>query len=302
MQGVSVRPSDTGLTTRAADFLASGPAAAAQLIEYVCRIPGAPAVVAEHLAATLFAGRREFSRAADGRWHLVAPMRAPYAYSRKDQRLAPAATLASLSYVVVDVETTGGQHGMGDRITEVAAVVVRDGNIVEIFETLVNPERSIPPFISRLTNINWEMVRDKPTFRDVCPDLLRVMRGHVFVAHNATFDWRFLGSEVARATGEQLTGPRLCTVKLARKMLPQLPRRSLDWCARHYGVEITARHRAGGDAVATAHVLIGLLRDAARRGCTTWVELQEILGARTAKRKRRRWSALPGPVERDTTA
>jgi len=211
--------------------------------------------------------------------------------------------LSTLSYVVVDVETTGGRPYAGDRVTEIAAVTVPDGRIHEVYETLINPQRSIPPMITAITNITWEMVRDQPTFGDVCPNVLTALRGHVFVAHNATFDWKFVTSEVRRATGEELDGRRLCTVRLARRLLPQLPRRSLDWVARHYGVAIApeARHRAAGDAIATAHVLLGLLRDAADRGLTTWRQLDEFLSAPRPRRGRRR-SAMPGPIDKDTTA
>ena len=109
--------------------------------------------------------------------------------------------LAMLSYVVVDVETTGTSPGSGDRITEIAAIVVRDGVVAERFETLVNPERPIPPMITNLTQINWEMVKDAPRFRDICDELLRVLAGHVFVAHNAEFDWRFVSAEVRARAG-----------------------------------------------------------------------------------------------------
>jgi DNA polymerase III subunit epsilon len=211
--------------------------------------------------------------------------------------------LSALSYVVVDVETTGGRPYAGDRVTEIAAVTVREGCVHEVYETLINPQRAIPPMITAITNITWEMVRDQPTFRDVCPNVLSALRGHVFVAHNATFDWKFVTSEVRRATGEELDGRRLCTVRLARRLLPQLPRRSLDWVARHYGVPIApeVRHRAAGDAVATAHVLLGLLRDAADRGITTWRQLDDFLSAPRPRRSRRR-SAMPGPIDKDTTA
>jgi DNA polymerase-3 subunit epsilon len=171
---------------------------------------------------------------------------------------------------------------------------------------LVNPERSIPPFITRLTNISWEMVRDKSPFRDVCDHVLRVLDGHVFVAHNASFDWRFVSSEVVRATGREITGRRLCTVRLARRLLPQLRSRSLDWVARHYGVEIEPhmRHRAAGDAIATARCLLRLLEDARGHGCERWSELERFLstGSATRKKRARRPSGMPGPVSRDTTA
>jgi DNA polymerase-3 subunit epsilon len=92
-------------------------------------------------------------------------------------------------------------------------------------------------------------------------------------------------------------------VRLARRLLPQLPRRSLDWVARHYGVDIprAVRHRAAGDAIATAHVLLGLLRDAAHRGVATWGELDAFLGARASGARRRR-TALPRTIDKDTTA
>ena len=147
------------------------------------------------------------------------------------------------------------------------------------------------------------MVRNAPTFGDIAEDVASLLRGHVFVAHNAAFDWRFVSSEITRATGGRLDGRRLCTVKLARRVLPHLPRRSLDYLARYYDVEITQRHRAGGDARATARVLIRLLRELAQRGCDTWPELETLLqfAPRGGRRGRRR-PALPRPMDRDTTA
>jgi DNA polymerase-3 subunit epsilon len=179
--------------------------------------------------------------------------------------------------------------------------------VQEVYETLVNPERAIPPFITRLTNISHEMVRDKAPFRDVCEDVLRALDGHVFVAHNAAFDWRFVSAEVARTTGRELTGRRLCTVRLARRILPQLRSRALDWVARHYAVEIPdgMRHRAAGDALATAHCLLRLLEDARSHGCERWSDLERFLASGSAtptKRRGRRPSAMPGPVSKDTTA
>lgn len=215
---------------------------------------------------------------------------------------AAADLLASLSWVVVDVETTGGRPWAGDRVTEIAAVVVRDGEIREVFETLVNPQRPIPPFITALTNISWAMVKDAPVFRDVCDRLLAVMNGNVFVAHNAAFDWRFVTAEVSRANGQELMGRQLCTVRLARKLLPHLRSRSLDHVAAYYGVDIAARHRAAGDAVATAHVLLGLLRDARDRGCESWPALEEMVGRRKQGARRGRPSAMPRSVDRDCGA
>ena len=313
--GIAARPAETRLTERAVEFLSNGAADAKALIEHVCQMPGAPMVVAEAMALALFAQRPEFARAQDGRWSLAPEpstraLRPTVALGAvREDRSSGDATfardeLASLSYVVVDVETTGTSPWSGDRITEIAAIVVRDGIVAERFETLVNPERSIPPMITNLTQITWEMVKDAPRFRDVCEQVVSLLQGHVFVAHNADFDWRFVTAEVQRATGQRLSGRRLCTVRLARRVLPHLRSRRLDSVASYYGVEILARHRAAGDAVATAHVLLRLLDEARDRECRCWDDLQRLLGESMARKgpRPRRPSALPRPVDKDTTA
>ena len=297
MEGVTLAAPDTLLTSRAFDFLSSGPADARTLISHVCQLPRMPSNVAEHMAVALFAGHRRFVREPDGRWRISRPDDRPIPTS-----LTTCDALQRLTYAVVDVESTGGRASAGDRITEVAVVQVKDGVATTIFDSLINPERSIPPFISRLTNITWDMVKDAPTFRDVCHQLLGALEGRVFVAHNAGFDWNFIGAEVERVMGRRLDGRRLCTVRLARKLLPQLRRRSLDYVSMHYGVQIVARHRAGGDAFATAQVLLHMLRDARHRGCETWAELERLLVTPARKRRRRRPPAMPHPVVKDTTA
>ena len=303
--GVTLRPAETFLASRARDFLAAGPADVVPLIEHVCQIPGAPRVVAEHMAQALLGERTEFVRGVDGRWRLAERTHAPYSHAthpRRDDALSQRSDLLSLDYAVVDVETTGSRSWAGDRITEIAVVTVRGGVVAETFETLVNPERSIPAFVTRLTNISWDMVKDAPRFRDICDDVVRAMDGAIFVAHNAQFDWRFVSAEVERATGRQLEGRRLCTVRLARKLLPQLRSRRLDFVAMHYGVTITARHRAAGDAVATAKILLRLLHDARSRECHCWPDLEALLGRMLVRSRRRRRTAMPRPVDRDTTA
>ena len=285
--GVRVLPPEELLVERARDFLAAGPATSSELVDRILQSPGVPGVVADHLARTLLLPHSDFATGADGRWHLVAADPP----SNDDCEL-----LDDLSYIVVDVETTGGRAAGGDRVTEIAAVVVERGMVTEVFETLVNPERSIPPWITSITNINWDMVKDAPRFAEVCERVTSLLDGRVFVAHNASFDWGFVSAEVERASGQRLDGRRLCTVRLARKLLPQLPRRSLDHVTRHYGIEIGARHRAAGDAIATAEVLRRLIVDAADRGVTTWDQLDTLLARGTGSAKRRRRSTLPTPV------
>lgn len=296
--GVTLSAAESVLTSRAADFLGAGPAFAHELVAHVCQLPAAPGKVAEHMALALFAGDRRFVREPDGRWRLRDA-------NERDTIAAPQSqqeALDALRYCVVDVETTGTSPDRGDRITEIAVVRVSGGAATTVFDSLVNPERPIPPYITALTQISWEMVKDAPRFADICDQLLGVLEGNVFVAHNAAFDWRFVSAEIARATGRRLEGRRLCTVRLARRLLPQLRRRSLDAVTWHYGIDIGARHRAGGDAFATAHVLLRLLADARSRGCTDWGALERLLGEAHRRRSLRRPPSMPRPVDKDTTA
>jgi DNA polymerase-3 subunit epsilon len=295
-QGLTLGVPESLLTDRAADFLAGGPADAQTLISHVCQLPGAPLHVAEHMATALFAGHTRFARDATGRWVLRDAAGSGWS-------VPVAAGLEGTSFIVVDVETTGTRAHAGDRITEVAAVLVRGGVATMVFDTLINPERPIPAAISAITNITADMVKHAPRFADVCDQLLGVLEGHVFVAHNAGFDWRFVSTEVARVTRRPLHGRTLCTVRLARRLLPQLRRRNLDSVAAFFGIEIGARHRAGGDALATAHVLLRLLDGARDRGCRTLDELDALMRGPGTRRKRpRRAPALPHSVTDDTSA
>ena len=330
MSGLALGTADTLLTQRAADFLASGPADPQALISHVCQIDGTTRGVAEHMAAALFAGHQKFVREADGRWTLrachpdrsegspstakrVSLQRGSFADAQDDNHVCGARhaavtphhddALANESFVVVDCETTGSSARSGDRITEIAVVRVHRGVVECVFDTLVNPDRPIPASVTALTNITSEMVRSAPRFRDICQQLLGVLEGHIFVAHNADFDWRFLSAEVERATYRPLQGKRICTVKLARKVLPQLRRRNLDALQNFYGVENHARHRAGGDAVATASVFLRLLDGARDRGWSSLDDLTYAMTRGTGRRKRRRRSpALPHSVTDDTYA
>ena len=201
--------------------------------------------------------------------------------------------LSALDYAVVDVEATGGRVHGGDRIIEVAVVHVSHGEITTAADFLVDPQRAIPPFVSRLTGIRSHMIVEAPTFVDLAGLLRDALEDRVFVAHNARFDWRFMNMEMQRATGAPLRGRPLCTLKVARKLLPHLPRRSLDALSWHYDVPNRARHRAGGDARATAQILLRMIADARRQDIDTWDQLQALLTRPAAPRRR---SALPQPV------
>ncbi len=124
------------------------------------------------------------------------------------------------------------------------------------------------------------MVAEAPFFEDVADELLDRLEGRVFVAHNVSFDWRFVSSQLADAVGHVPDGPRLCTVQLARRLAPELKRRNLDAVANHFGIPIQARHRAYGDALATARILLRLLDAAEVRGAGDLPALRLLLQAR----------------------
>jgi DNA polymerase III epsilon subunit-like protein len=309
----------------------------------------------------------------------------------------PDTALDALEYVVVDVETTGAGVSRGHRVTEIAAVRLNGAcEVLEEFCTLVDPERHIPGFISRLTNITNDMVAGAPRFRDIAGEVRRLLAGAVFVAHNAGFDLGFVSGELSglaadtghgpatrgpdrrRGAGPALaagplgvtpvpaaagglalvrealgaagyalvrreggpspvlmvagtpaavppgapaTAPRvgsvadgvglvpgrgtglgepgrtketpgepafpaLCTVRLARRLVPEVPRRSLDALADYFGIENEARHRALGDARVTAELLRRLRARLAEREVGSWGELQAVLAGRARRRKR----------------
>jgi DNA polymerase-3 subunit epsilon len=203
---------------------------------------------------------------------------------RLDETLAPfGAPLSEVGFAVVDLETTGGAAWRGHRIVEIGIVEVRGGRIVDEYETLVNPGQGIPPGIVALTGITTQMVSGAPYFDHVADEVERRIAGRAFVAHNVTFDWGFLSAELLHAVGDVPNVPKLCTVRMARRLVPQLRRRNLDELTRHFGIEIHARHRAHGDALATARVLLRLLDEATGRGIEDMATLQWYL-----KRRRQR--------------
>jgi DNA polymerase-3 subunit epsilon len=160
-------------------------------------------------------------------------------------------------YAIVDIETTGG-HASANGITEIA-ICIHDGKkVVKRFETLVNPQRDIPIYISALTGITNEMVRDAPPFEDVAADIYHLIHGKIFVAHNVNFDFSFVRYHLA-AAGYDLQTNKLCTVRLGRKILPGLPSYSLGRLCKHLGIDNQSRHRAMGDAEATAELFTLLL-------------------------------------------
>jgi len=167
--------------------------------------------------------------------------------------------LSELDFVVVDVEATGAKTPP-NRLIELGAYRIRGGRIVDKFLSLVNPEIPIPRFVMALTGISNEMVKSAPVFAEVAPRWLDFVSDSVLIAHNAAFDTSFLNHEISRVyPGHRMFNPHLCTVRLSRRVLPDLNNHRLDTIANHFSIPIISRHRAGSDALATAEIFLLML-------------------------------------------
>ena len=155
-------------------------------------------------------------------------------------------------YAIVDIETTGG-YAQGNRITEIAIFVHNGKEIIDQYQTLINPERYIPHYITGLTGIDAQMVSEAPKFGEVAPKILELLEDKVFVAHNVHFDYSFLKREFTEL-GIPFHLKKLCTVRLSRRIIPGLRSYGLGSLSKSLGITIEDRHRAGGDAEATARI------------------------------------------------
>jgi DNA polymerase III subunit alpha, Gram-positive type len=166
------------------------------------------------------------------------------------------------TYVVLDIETTGLSKRT-HKITEIAAVKVINNKIIQEFQTLINPQTRIPSFITSLTGINNQMVKDSPVIEEIMPRFLKFLGENPFVAHCATFDYGFLNHNTQTHFSQELTNPRICTRKLSRRLIPQLSSYKLSTLCEHFQVRNLNAHRAMGDVQATNHIfnnLIGLMQ------------------------------------------
>ncbi|MEC5167210.1 DNA polymerase-3 subunit epsilon [Flavobacterium sp. PL11] len=160
-------------------------------------------------------------------------------------------------YAIVDIETTGG-NASHSRITEIA-IIIHDGTkVIDRWETLVNPQKDIPPAIFALTGITNEMVSEAPIFDIISDKVFELLSDRIFVAHNVNFDYSFVRHELER-TGLKWTAKKLCTVRAARKIRPGMLSYSLGRLCKSLDIDLENRHRAGGDADATAILFTRLL-------------------------------------------
>lgn len=268
---------DRTLIHLAASVLEKGPMHTVALAHEALGLTGNPGA-ASAAVFTLLGPDSRFRVDGEGVWSMPGPR--------------PGTPLSELCYAVVDVETTGGSYGHGHRMTEIAVYEVRCGVVEDEYRSLVNPGRSIPRHIAALTGINDRMVASAPFFDHIAADVLERLEGRIFVAHNVRFDWGWVSRQLAEALGEVPDVERLCTVQMARRLLPRLRRRNLDEVARHYGIDVADRHRAHGDALATARILIRLLDEAGREGLADLDALRAFLRKRGRRSRPRQGQQL----------
>jgi DNA polymerase-3 subunit epsilon len=285
MTGISAHPEST-LLDRVLAHLRFGPRTPATLCHEILGLLGAQPAICDRVAVALLGADPRVRQLTDGRWGLI-----------PEAQGSP--LLDDCAFAVVDVETTGMRAGGGDRITEIAVVVVHGGRREVVVDSLVNPGRPIPPAICAITNITNAMVREAPTFAEVVDQVVAALAGRVFVAHNARFDWGFVSAEVRRARDLALDGPQLCTVRLARRLVKGVRSCGLDNLTQHFGFDNPARHRAAGDALVTADLLARLLRLARDEGAHTLQDLSAIALRRRSRSPRKR-PAMPTEPRADS--
>ncbi len=240
------------------EFLCSRPAGAdsRELIGLLLSGAGSDPELGARIVRQLLGGDPNIIFDADtGRWRLA-----------DSDRIRVGLDLAE--FTVVDLETTGGRAGPGT-IIEIGAYRMVGRRLTESFSTLVRPNGGVVPrFITGLTSITTEMVREAPPIEDVLPGFREFMGERVMVAHNAAFDFGFLDFEYRRIFGIGLANPVLCTLKMSRRFMPSLKRRRLDLLAEHFGLSLEGRHRGIGDARMAAELLSIFLEMAERMGIT----------------------------------
>ena len=162
-------------------------------------------------------------------------------------------------YAIVDIETTG-TYAAANSITEISIQVLDGNRVVEKFETLVNPKQPIPRYIQAFTGITNEMVQSAPSFGDVAEIVYTILHNKIFVAHNVNFDYSFIKGHLAEE-GYNFSAKKLCTVRLSRKIFPGFRSYSLGNLCQSLSIQLSSRHRAGGDAEATVQVFEKLLQN-----------------------------------------
>lgn len=204
----------------------------------------------------------------------------PIAYNEADRSLKDAA------YIVFDVETTG-LSAVYDTIIELAAVKVKDGEIIDRFESFANPHHPLSETTTELTGITDEMVKDAPEVNDVLKDFYAWIEDDILVAHNASFDMGFLNQGFQRIDLAKAANPVIDTLELARFLLPELRNHRLNTLCKHLDIELTQHHRAIYDAEATGYLLWNLVKKLLEKDITNHQELNNHMGENNAYQRSR---------------
>jgi DNA polymerase III subunit epsilon len=169
-------------------------------------------------------------------------------------------------YAIVDIETTGS-YAANNGIIEISIRIFDGENVIEQYETLINPDQNIPRYIQAFTGINNDMVQDAPRFEEVAREVYHLLQDKIFVAHNVNFDYSFIKNHL-QFYGYTLNSKKLCTVRLSRQIFPGLPSYSLGNLCHSLGIELNNQHRAGGDAEATVTLFKLLLKNDTKEAIT----------------------------------
>ena len=196
-------------------------------------------------------------------------------------------------FAIIDIETCGGKFEFRKgRIIDIC-ILIHDGlSVVDKFSTLINPECNIGYFYTKLSGITNEMVADAPKFHEVAKQILEITEGCVFVAHNVGFDYGFVKEEFA-SLGYVYKRETLCTVRLSRKLLPGKTSYSLGNLCESMGIENKARHRAEGDAIATAVLFDRLLQEKSQSPVYKNKGVEDLMVRRVDKIKQYILNKLP---------
>jgi DNA polymerase-3 subunit epsilon len=256
--GANQRNFGTSVKQKLYQFLCSRPAGAdtGELVGLLLSGAGSDPELGARLVRQLLDGDPNFIFDADtAQWRLAASDRLRVGLDQAE-------------FTVVDLETTGGRAGPGT-IIEIGAYRMVGKRLTETFSRLVRPQGGIVPrFITGLTSITTEMIREAPPIEEVLPAFREFLGDRVMVAHNAAFDFGFLDFEFRRVFGIGLGNPVLCTLRMSRRFMPSLKRRRLDLLAGHFGLSLEGRHRGLGDARMAAELLSIFLEMAERMGIT----------------------------------
>ncbi len=262
MQGTANLISDSPLVQDTFDFLSArgGRASIAEIVENILQLSHAADELSKAVVSDLLTNDPRF--VIDDSSVVI---------SADDPESRP---FNEVDFVVLDVEAVASRPA---RIIELAACRVHAGEIIDEFQTLVNPGVPLSSFIAQLTGLSNELLAAAPAFPDVLSRWLEFAGDGVLVAHNSDFDIPLLNQEIARVfPGKRMRNPEMCTVKLARRVVRNSANHNLDALAEHFGFEIPDRHRAASDARATVRVLRHLLDELENVGINTLVEARNF--------------------------